>query len=83
MFGRFFGRFHAQDSNDARFESAFCCASFYAALLLLIDTVIAVSIFVCADNLVLPVFAPACVFLLGALLTGSAPTRSKPLAVSI
>ena len=77
MFGRFFGRFHKQDSNDARFESASCCASFYAALLLLIDTVIAVSIFVCADNLVAPGFVLVCVLLAGILLTKSLPRRSK------
>ena len=49
MFARSFAGSHTQDSNDARFESAFACASFFAALLLLIDTVIAVSIFVSAD----------------------------------
>ena len=49
MFNRCFAGCHTQDSNDASFESAFACASFFAALLLLIDTVIAVSIFVSAD----------------------------------
>ena len=49
MTARFFAGSHKQDSNDASFESAFACASFFAALLLLIDTVIAVSIFVSAD----------------------------------
>ena len=83
MFGRFFGRFHTQDSNDARYESASCCASFYAALLLLIDTVIAVSIFVCTDNLVVRISILACVLLVRVLLTKSHPKRSKPLAASI
>ena len=49
MSARFFAGSHTQDSNDARFASAFACASFFAALLLLIDTVISVSIFVSAD----------------------------------
>ena len=49
MTARFFAGSHTQDSNDASFESVFACASFFAALLLLIDTVIAVSIFVSAD----------------------------------
>ena len=83
MFGRFFGRHHMQDSNDA-FESASCCASFFAALLLLIDTVIAVSIFVCADNLLaVLVSVLVCVLLARDLLKGSRPIRSKPLAASI
>ncbi len=83
MFGRFFGRFHTQDSNDARYESASCCDSFYAALLLLIDTVIAVSIFVCTDNLVARISILVCVLLVHVLLTKSLPRRSKPLAASI
>ena len=77
MFGRFFGRFHTQDSNDARYESASCCASFYAALLLLIDTVIAVSIFVCTDNLVARISLLVCVLLVRVLLVRALPRRSK------
>ena len=77
MFGRFFGRFHTQDSNDARYESASCCASFYAALLLLIDTVIAVSIFVCTDNLVVRISLLVCVLLVPVLLTKASLVRSK------
>ena len=77
MFGRFFGRFHTQDSNDARFESASCCASFYAALLLLIDTVIAVSIFVCTDSLAARISLLVCVLLVRVLLVKALPRRSK------
>ena len=77
MFGRFFGRSHTQDSNDARYESASCCASFYAALLLLIDTVIAVSIFVCTDNLLARISLLVCVLLVRVLLAKSLPRRSK------
>ena len=87
MFGRFFGRFHMQDSNDARYESASCCASFYAALLLLIDTVIAVSIFVSADIATLlvglAVAVLADVVLLRVLLKLFELRRSKPSAASI
>ena len=87
MSGRFFAGSHTQDSNDASFESAFACASFYAALLLLIDTVIAVSIFVSADiatllvGLVVAVLAD--VVILRVLLTLLKLKRSKPSAVSI
>ena len=83
MFGRFFGRFHTQDSNYARYESASCYASFYAALLLLIDTVIAVSIFVCTDNLVARISILVCVLLVHVLLTKALPRRSTPRSASI
>ena len=87
MFARFFAGSHTKDSNDASFESAFACASFFAALLLLIDTVIAVSIFVSADiatllvGLVVAVLAD--VVILRVLLTLLKLKRSKPSAVSI
>lgn len=87
MTARFFAGSHTQDSNDASFESAFACASFYAALLLLIDTVISVSIFVSADiatllaGLVVGVLADAGI--LRVLLRLFALRRSKPTAVSI
>ena len=45
------GSFNTTGSNRMGFESASFCASFFAALLLLVDTVIAVSIFVSADIL--------------------------------
>ena len=87
MFARCFNGSHTQDSNDASFESAFTCASFFAALLLLIDTVIAVSIFVSADFAALlvglSVAILADVVLLRVLLTLLNLRRSKPSAVSI
>ena len=87
MFARCFNGSHTQDSNDASFESAFACASFFAALLLLIDTVIAVSIFVSADFAALlvglSVAIVADVVLLRVLLTLLNLRRSKPSAVSI
>ena len=90
MFGRFFYSSNKQGSADAGFESASFCASFFAALLLLVDTVIAVSIFVSADILAalcfFSVFGLACVSILHVLrvlLQAPAVKRSKPLAVSI
>ena len=87
MFARFFNGSHTQDSNDASFESAFACSSFFAALLLLIDTVIAVSIFVSADFAALlvglSVAILADVVLLRVLLTLLNLRRSKPSAASI
>ena len=90
MFARFFAGSHTQDSNDASFESAFACASFFAALLLLIDTVIAVSIFVSADILaalclfaVFGLVAVSLLHVLRVLLGVPGMKRSKPLAVSI
>ena len=50
MFERF-QSFNTTGSNRKGYESASACASFFAALLLLIDTVLAVSIFVSADLL--------------------------------
>ena len=43
--------FNTKGSNRMGFESASFCASFFAALLLLVDTVLAVSIFVFTDIL--------------------------------
>ena len=43
--------FNTTGSNRMGFESASFCASFFAALLLLVDTVLAVSIFVSAGIL--------------------------------
>ena len=87
MFGRFFNSSNKQGSADAGFESASFCASFFAALLLLVDTVIAVSIFVSADILaalcIFAVFGLVCVSVLRVLLRNPAMRRSKPLAVSI
>ena len=87
MTARFFAGSHTQDSNDASFESAFACASFFAALLLLIDTVIAVSIFVSADIATLLVGLGvaflADVVLLRVLLKLLNLERSKPSAVSV
>ena len=45
------GRFNTTGSNRMGFESASFCASFFAALLLLVDTVLAVSFFVSVDIL--------------------------------
>ena len=90
MFGRFFYSSNKQGSADAGFESASFCASFFAALLLLVDTVIAVSIFVSADILAalcfFSVFGLVCASLLHVLrvlLAYPVLKRSKPLAVSI
>ena len=87
MFARSFAGSHTQDSNDARFESAFACAFFFAALLLLIDTVIAVSIFVSADIATLLVGLGVAVLadlvLLRVLLKLFEQGRSKPSAASI
>jgi len=87
MFARFFNGSHTKYSNDASFESAFACASFFAALLLLIDTVIAVSIFVSADFAALlvglSVAVLADVVILRVLLTLLGLRRSKPSAASI
>ena len=80
MFARCFNGSHTQDSNDASFESAFACASFYAALLLLIDTVIAVSIFVSADIVALLFAVLVFVLSLRVLIEITAAKRSKPLA---
>lgn len=79
MSGRFTNRNHAAGSGDHAFESACACASFFAALLLLVDTVIAVSIFVSADAGILS-GAAVSVFLLRRLLGSPEPTRSKPVA---
>ena len=87
MFNRCFAGCHTQDSNDASFESAFASASFFAALLRLIDTVLAVSIFVSADFAALlvglSVAILADVVLLRVLLTLLNLRRSKPSAASI
>ena len=87
MFGRFFYSSNKQGSADTGFESASFCASFFAALLLLVDTVIAVSIFVSADILaalcIFAVFGLVCGSVLRVLLRNPAMRRSKPLAVSI
>ena len=87
MFGCFGRRFNTEDSGEQAFESASACAAFFAALLLLIDTVIAVSIFVCTGiPAALTVFALVCVVflhVLRVLLAISPVRRSKPLAVSI
>ena len=87
MFGRFCNRSNTNGSSDQAFESASARASFYAALLLLIDTVIAVSIFVSGDVSLLPGGVLACVsaglLLLRVWICPPAIRRSKPLAASI
>ena len=87
MTARFLAGSHTKDSNDASFESAFACAFFFAALLLLIDTVIAVSIFVSADIATLlvglGVAILADVVLLRVLLKLLNLERSKPSVVSV
>lgn len=87
MFGRFSNRSNTRGSSDQAFESACACAAFYAALLLLVDTVIAVSIFVSGDVSLLPggILASVSVgvLLLRELIFSPALRRSKPLAASI
>ena len=87
MFGRFCNRSNSTDSGDQAFESAFACTSFYAALLLLVDTVLAVSIFVSGDVSLLlgGVLAsvPVLVLRLRDLILRAPARRSKPFAVSI
>jgi hypothetical protein len=87
MFGRFFYSSNKQGSADAGFESASFCASFFAVLLLLVDTVIAVSIFVSADIATSALFLGVCaalhVVLLRVLFAAYKTRRSKLLAVSI
>ena len=87
MFGRFCNRSHAADSSDQAFESAFACAAFYAALLLLVDTVLAVSIFVSGDVSLLlgGVLASVavCVLRLRDLIIHAPARRSKPFAAAI
>ena len=81
MFGMFCNRSCSNGSGDQAFESAFACAAFFAALLLLVDTVIAVSIFVSADVALLPGGILACVLVcVRALRVGPAAVRSKPSA---
>ena len=80
MFGRFSNRSNTNGSSDRAFESACACAAFYAALLLLIDTVIAVSIFVSADIVALLFAVLVFVLSLCVLIEIIAAKRSKPLA---
>ena len=87
MFGWFCKHSNTEDSGDQAFESASACAAFFAALLLLIDTVIAVSIFVSADIATLLVGLGVAVLadlvLLRVLLKLFEQGRSKPSAASI
>ena len=87
MFGWFCKHSNTEDSGDQAFESASACAAFFAALLLLIDTVIAVSIFVSADIATLLVGLSVAVLadavLLRVLLKLMNLERSKPSAASI
>ena len=85
MLDRFFRSFNSQGSNGTRFESASCCASFFAALLLIVDTAFAVSIFVSADILGILigilVSILVCLIILRALLLALPELkRSKPSA---
>ena len=80
MFGRFYNRSNTNGSSDQAFESASACAAFFAALLLLIDTVIAVSIFVSADIVALLFAVLVFVLSLRVLIEITAAKRSKPLA---
>jgi len=83
MSGRFFNGHTVQGSNGKGFESAAFCASFFAALILLVDTVLAVSIFVSADILVSlgGILAFVLVFIiLSVLLLRRDMRRSKPSA---
>ena len=80
MFGWFCKHSNTEDSGDQAFESASACAAFFAALLLLIDTVIAVSIFVSADIVALLFAVLVFVLSLRVLIKLFAAKRSKPLA---
>ena len=80
MFGWFCKHSNNEDSGDQAFESASACAAFFAALLLLIDTVIAVSIFVSADIVALLFAVLVFVLSLCVLIEITAAKRSKPLA---
>ena len=80
MFGWFCKHSNTEDSDDQAFESASACAAFFAALLLLIDTVIAVSIFVSADIVALLFAVLVFVLSLRVLIEITAAKRSKPLA---
>jgi hypothetical protein len=80
MFGWFCKHSNTEDSGDQTFESASACAAFFAALLLLIDTVIAVSIFVSADIVALLFAVLVFVLSLRVLIEITAAKRSKPLA---
>ena len=80
MFGWFCKHGNTEDSGDQAFESASACAAFFAALLLLIDTVIAVSIFVSADIVALLFAVLVFVLSLRVLIEITAAERSKPLA---
>jgi hypothetical protein len=80
MFGWFCKHSNTEDSGDQAFESASACAAFFAALLLLIDTVIAVSIFVSADIVALLFAVLVFVLSLRVLIEITAAKRSKPLA---
>ncbi len=86
MFERF-QSFNTTGSNRKGYESASACASFFAALLLLIDTVLAVSIFVSGDVSLLlgGVLASVSVYVLRLrdLIIRAPARRSKPFAVSI
>ena len=62
MFGRY-NRFNTMGSKGNAFESMFCCASFNF-ILLVVDAVLAVSIFVCAEVLGLTVSVLLCVSVL-------------------
>jgi hypothetical protein len=80
MFGWFCKHGNTEDSGDQAFESASACAAFFAALLFLIDTVIAVSIFVSADIVALLFAVLVFVLSLRVLIKMFAAKRSKPLA---
>ena len=80
MFGWFCKHSNTEDSGDQAFESASACAAFFAALLLLIDTVIAVSIFVSADIVALLFAVLVFVLSLRVLIKMFAAKQSKPLA---
>ena len=80
MFGWFCKHSNTEDSGDQAFESASACAAFFAALLLLIDTVIAVSIFVSADIVALLFAVLVFVLSLRVLMEIIAAKRSKPLS---
>ena len=84
MFGCMLNASNTYGSDNAGFESASFCPSFFAALLLLAGTAIAVSFFVFAAVPFvlrgLMVFSLVCVFFLRALLIEASVRRSKPLA---
>ncbi len=88
MFECFNFCFHHQGSNDARYESMSCCAAFFAAVIIIVGTAMAVSFFISMEIIIsVSIGIVVGVLLRGlyldVLLNPQFLRRSKPLAVSI